>query len=129
MLTGLYARLIAVAAILALVVGAWMYVSHLRTEVKDLTLANVTLTSQVQTQNAAVDKFKNDADARLQSAKADLAVAQEQATKIVTKSRIIYKTVPSKGTATCETDRASTLELLNATNQTGTLELMNGGTK
>lgn len=129
MFTGLYARLIGIAAILALVVGAWLYVSHLRTEVKGLTAANTLLTEQVKTQNAAVDKFKVEADARLVSAKADLAVAQEAATKIQSRSKIIYKTVPTKGTATCENDRTSTLDLLNAAGQTGTLDLMNGATK
>lgn len=129
MLTGLYARLIAGAALLAVVVGAWWYVSNLRTQVKELTAANVILNAQVETQNAAVEKFKNEADARLVAAQADLIVAQEAASKIQIKSRIIYRTVPSRGTATCENDRQSTLELLNAAGQTGTLDLLNGVTK
>lgn len=129
MLTGLYARLIGVAAILALVIGGWLYVSHLRTQVKDLTAANTVLTEQVKTQNAAVDKFKTDADARLASAQADLAEAQTKSTQIQTRSKIIYKTVPSKGTATCENDRASSLDLLNGVGQTNTLDLMNGAQK
>ena len=129
MLTGLYARLIGVAAILALVGGAYWYVTNLQGKVKTLTADNIVLQTKVKTQNAAVEKFKSEADARLLSAQADLAVAQEAAAKIQTKSRIIYKTVPSKGTATCESDRASTLDLLNAAGQTGTLDLMNGATK
>jgi len=75
------------------------------------------------------EKLKNEADARLANAQAELAVAQAQADKITTKSRIIYKTVPTKGTATCEGDRQSTLDLLNTANQTGVLDLMNGVTK
>ena len=129
MLTGLYARLIGVAVILALVVGAYWYVSNLQGKVKTLTADNIVLQTKVETQNAAVETFKKEADARLLSAQVDLAAAQEAAAKIQTKSRIIYKTVPSKGTETCESDRASTLDLLNAAGQTGTLDLMNGATK
>lgn len=129
MFTGLYARLIGIAAILAVVVGAYWYVTHLQNQVKTLTADNIVLQDKVKTQNAAVDVFKKEADSRLATAQADLAVAQEAATKIQTRSKIIYKTVPSKGTATCENDRTSTLDLLNAVGQTGTLDLMNGATK
>ena len=129
MLTGLYARLIGIAAILALVIGAYWYVTNLQGKVKTLTADNIVLQTKVEAQNAAVETFKKEADARLLSAQADLALAQEAAAKIQIKSRIIYKTVPSKGTATCENDRASTLDLLNAAGQTGTLDLMNGATK
>jgi hypothetical protein len=129
MFTGLYARLIGIAVILAAVVGAYWYVTHLQSQVKTLTADNIVLQDKIKTQNAAVDTFKNEADARLTSAQAELAVAQNAATQIQTKSRIIYKTIPSKGTATCENDRASALDLLNAAGQTGTLDLLNGVTK
>jgi len=129
MFTGLYARLIGIAAILALVGGAWWYVHNLQTKNAALTTENILLNDKIKTQNAAVEKLKNEADARLANAQAELAVAQAQADKITTKSRIIYKTVPTKGTATCEGDRQSTLDLLNTANQTGVLDLMNGVTK
>ncbi len=129
MFTGLYARLIGLAAILAIVVGAYWYVNNLRNKVKTLEADNIVLVEKVKTQNEAVEKFKTEADARLASAQADLAIAQAQSEKIVTRSKIIYKTVPSKGTATCEADRTSTLDLLNSAGQTGTLDLMNGVTK
>lgn len=129
MFAGLYARLIGLAAILALVVGAWWYVSHLRTQVKTLTADNIILVDKVKSQNDAVQRFKTEADSRLAITQAELTVAQASAAKINTKSKIIYKTVPSKGTSTCENDRQSSLDLLNAAGQTGTLELMNGATK
>lgn len=125
MFTGLQSRLIGGATILLLILGGWLYVSNLQSTIKTLETDNSRLSDQVKTQNTAITKFKTEAESRLKDAKEELKVAQEEAAKIQVKSRIIYRTVPSKGLEGCENDKQSALDLLNAANQSSTLNLMN----
>lgn len=129
MFTGLYARIAGIAVVVALIAGGWWYVHRINNDRDALRTENILLNDRLKTQNEAIATFKNEADVRLANAQADLAEAEERASKIQQKSQIIYKTAPSRGTATCENDRASTLDLLNARGQTGTLDLMNGVSK
>jgi hypothetical protein len=113
MLSTVYIRLIAVAVVIAAVLGGIWYVHHLRAEVTDLMAKNVVLTNQVKTQNDAIDTFKADSDKRLAAASVQLAAASAAAGKIQQHSVVVYKTVPSKGTSDCASDRQSTLDLMN----------------
>jgi cell division protein FtsL len=109
MFAGLYAKLIGVALIAAAVLGAWWYVHHLQTEVKDLTTQVTVLESKLKDQNDAVDALKKDADTRLASAKKDLDVAKAETVKAKGRSVIIYKTKPADPKDLCK----SALDLVN----------------
>ena len=113
MLSGLYARLIGLAVILAALAGAWFYVHHLQTEVATLTTAKTLLEGKIKDQNDAVEALKRDADARLATAQAAIDAAKAETVAAKKKATIIYKTQPSTPGASCDADRKSTLDLLN----------------
>lgn len=113
MFAGLYARLIGIGLIVAAVMGAWWYVHHLQSEVKDLTAAKIVLESKIKDQNDAVDALKKDADDRVKAGEVLVAAAKAETVKAKGKATVIYKTLPSQPGKTCEDDRKSTLDLLN----------------
>ena len=109
MFAGMYLKLIALAIVVAAVLGGIWYVHHLQSEVKDLTTQNVTLSTKLEQQNAAVIAFKEDADKRLAAGQAELTKAQAEAAKNKATARIIYKTKPSTPGDLCK----SALDLVN----------------
>lgn len=109
MLSGLYARLIAAAIALAIVLGGFWYVHSLRKEIAELKEANVVLSTKLKSQNDAIEQWKKDADARLAAAQADLDKAKEEAAKAKGKATIIYKSKPSTPGDACK----SALDLIN----------------
>lgn len=120
MLTGMYARLIGIGLIVAAVLGAFWYVNHLQNEVvqlnqtvalKDASIKQ--LTTAIDTQNAAVDQLKKDADERLKTAQAAIDQAKAEAAKAKARADSAYRAKPSDPNDLCKS----------------ALELVNGGTK
>lgn len=109
MFSGLYARLIAVAVVIAIVFGALAYVRGLKSENAELKGENIVLSTKLKSQNDAIEQWKAEADARLAAAQADLEKAKEEAAKAKGKATIIYKTKPSTPGDACK----SALDLIN----------------
>lgn len=101
-------KVVAACVVAALVVSVGVYVHNLRSEIKSLQEANVSLSTKLSVQNAAILQMKADADVRLKAAEASLAQAKEAAQKHQTKATVIYKTRPSSDD-TCK----DALELIN----------------
>lgn len=109
MLIGIYSKLIAVISIIAVAMGAWMYVSHLRTENTLLTVRVNELNTKLSDQNAAIDTLKKDGDARVASGIIEITKAQTETARAKSKSIIIYKAKPS----TLGNDCKSALDMIN----------------
>lgn len=109
MLTGLYARLIGIGLIVAACLGAWWYVHHLQSEVKELTTQVTVLGGKLKDQNDAIDLLKKDADARVAAAQQQIALAQAETLKAKGRATIVYKAKPSDPTNLCK----SALDLVN----------------
>jgi ArsR family metal-binding transcriptional regulator len=116
MISGLYTRLIGIAIIVAACLGAWWYVSSLRSTITALKADNITLIAQgevlaqkIKDQNAAADVFKADADNRLKAADAQLAAAKADTVNAKARATTIYKTPPS----TPGNDCMSALDMIN----------------
>lgn len=135
MLTGLYAKLIAAAIIVAAVLGAVWYVTSLQNEVKELTTQNTLLSSKLKDQNDAIDLLKQDADARVKAGEEAVKAAKEETKKAKGRATVIYKTAPSTPGNDCK----SALDLINAgatlpatpssAPASDALKLLNGETK
>jgi len=116
MITGLYARLIGVGLIVAALLGAFWYVKHLQGQVADLRQevavkeASIRqLSTAIDTQNAAIDSLKKDADARLAAAEAALVKARADTAAAKKKAGTIFKAKPSDPSNLCK----SALDLVN----------------
>jgi tRNA A37 N6-isopentenylltransferase MiaA len=109
MISGLYARLIGLAVIIALIGGTLFYIHKLNGKITDLTTQNAALTTKIEIQNAAVLQLKADSDKRVADAKVAVAAAQAQAAKNKAKATVIYKTTPSTPGNACK----SALDLVN----------------
>lgn len=112
-LSTLYIRLIGIAAIVVAALGLYTYIGHLKSENERLVLSNNVLTLKISDQNDAITALKKSSDLRLAAAQKDLDEAKAQSLAASTKAKVIYKTIPSQGTATCAADRQSTLDLFN----------------
>jgi len=124
MISTLYLKLAGAAAVLALVGGAYLYVSHLRSSVETLKTAAVqremyvnqqtdkiaSLGQTLKDQNDAVDALRAEGAARLKQAAADLAVAKRAAVAAKASAQTIFITKPSTPDDLCK----SALDLLNA---------------
>jgi hypothetical protein len=113
MLPQMYAKLITAALVLAAIIGGFLYVKHLRSEVKTLTSANAVITSKLEDQNTAIEVMKKEADEREAKGKIEISKAKEAAAKNKVKAKIIYRTKPSTPGTSCEADRTSALDLVN----------------
>jgi hypothetical protein len=113
MLSGLYLKLIAAAVVVAAVLGAWWYVSNLRSENARLTTEVTVLGTKLKDQNDAVIAMKEDADKRLAAAQGQLDAAKQETVAAKKRSTIIYKTVPSTPGDNCK----SALDLVNGAAQ------------
>lgn len=109
MIAGMYTKLIGAALIAGAVIGAYLYVTNLQDKVETLTTEKATLVSQLETQNAAIDAWKKDADARLAASQVALVEAREATAKAKGKAAIIYKWKPSTPEDACK----SALDLIN----------------
>jgi len=109
MFTGLYARLISLGVILAILVGAYTYVSHLQTLNTKLTAQNIVLTTKINGQNAAIEQLGKDSIAQIEAGKIEIAAAIAQASKNKAVAQIIYKSAPSTPSDLCK----SSLDLIN----------------
>jgi cell division protein FtsB len=117
MFTGLYAKLIALALVVSLVLGGIWYVKHLQAEVADLTqqvstltAQNAQLTASIEHQNAAVQALKEEGAARLAAAAVELAKSKAATKAAQARAGVIYKQPPSTPGNDCK----STLDLLNS---------------
>lgn len=109
MFTGLYARLIGLGVVLVIIVGAYAYVSHLRTLNTELTAQNLILTTKINDQNAAIEQLGKDSLARIEAGKIELVAAALEASKNKAKAQIIYRSMPSMPNDLCR----SSLDLIN----------------
>lgn len=109
MLSGMYIKLIAASLIIAAVLGGVFYVRGLQGKVEDLTAQKIVLETQISTQNAAIETWKTDADARLKAGEAALLAAQAETVLAKNKATIIYKWKPSTPGDACK----SALDLVN----------------
>lgn len=120
MLPALYAKLIGLALVVALVVGGWLYVVNLKSQIKEGKAQEVALQAQISVladklvmQNAAVDAMAKAGDVRLAAAQKDLAAAKSSAAQHTAKAQTTYAAAPAFAGATCEADRQSSLSLMN----------------
>ena len=109
MITGLYARLIAIGLIMAALAGAWFYVSHLRAENAELTQQVAILGAKLDEQNKAVEAWKAEADKRQKAGEEALKLAQAETVKAKAKAGSFYKAKPSTPGDNCK----SALDLMN----------------
>jgi hypothetical protein len=109
MFSGLNFKLIAIVIAVIAIFGLYKYVGHLKGEIKDLEQQNTVLSTQIQSQNTAIQQWKDDADLRLKAAQDDLKVAKEAADKNKGQAQVIYKTKPSTPGNDCK----SALDLIN----------------
>ena len=117
MFAGMYAKLIAAALVVALILGGIWYVKHLQNEVADLTqqvatlnAQNAALTTSIHQQNDAIGALKTEADTRLAAAAVELAKAKAATKAAQGRATVIYKQPPSTPGNDCK----STLDLLNS---------------
>jgi cell division protein FtsB len=113
----MYAKLIAVALVVAIVLGGIWYVKHLQAEVADLTqqvstltAQNAALTASIRVQNDAIDTLKKEGETRLAAAAVELAKAKAATKAAQGRATVIYKQPPSTPGNDCK----STLDLLNS---------------
>lgn len=102
-------RLIGIVLLLAAILGTGLYIRHLRSEVAELTADKVRLEDAIGEQNAAIQAWKANAEARLTAAQDELARAEEQLKVAKGKAVVIYKAKPSKPNDAC----GSALDLIN----------------
>jgi uncharacterized protein (UPF0333 family) len=105
----LYARLAAVAVVIALLGGAYWYVSSLKGKVKMLEQEVLLKDAAIKQQNDAVDALQASAEKRVKDAEKLVAVAKAEAVKARGKATVIYKTRPSDPSNLCK----SALDLVN----------------
>lgn len=120
MLPTLYAKLIGLALIIALVVGGWLYVVNLKSQIAEGKAQEAALSSQISVladklvqQNAAVDALAKAGDVRLAAAQKDLAAAKTSAAVHTAKANSTYAASAAFPGTTCEADRQSSLSLMN----------------
>lgn len=109
---GLYAKLIAGGLVIAVAVGAWLYVGGLQSENVKLKSEVAVLGSKLNEQNQAVESWKAEADKRQRDGEAALKIAMEDTVKARAKASSFYKATPSSPDS-CK----------------AALDLMNGGAK
>lgn len=109
MLNTLYLKLIGLGLVVVLVLSGVWYVRHLQTEVGALKADKAELSAKIQLQNAAVEKLKTDADARVAAGEVKVAAAETAASAARGRATIIYKSKPSTPNDLCK----SALDLLN----------------
>lgn len=109
MLSGMYLKLIGAGLIVAVVLGGVWYVDGLQDQITELTEKKIALETQISTQNAAIETWKAEADARLKAGEAALLAAQAETAVAKNKATIIYKWKPSTPGDDCK----SALDLIN----------------
>jgi cell division protein FtsB len=113
----MYAKLIAIALVVAIVLGGIWYVKHLQNEVADLTqqvstltAQNAQLTASIEHQNEAINTLQKEGAARLAAAAIELAKSKAATKAAQARAGVIYKQPPSTPGNDCK----STLDLLNS---------------
>lgn len=109
MFAGMYARLIGIGLIVAAVLGAWWYVSNLRSEITELHDANLILESKITSQNAGIESLKIEGEERLAEAQKTIDAAKAATVIARKKATVIYRTLPSTPGDNCK----SALDLVN----------------
>lgn len=109
MFAGMYARLIGIGLIVAAVLGAWWYVSSLRSENEELRTAKTVLETKIADQNAGIEALKREGEQRLAAAQVEIDAAQAATVAAKKKATIIYKQPPSTPGDNCK----SALDIVN----------------
>lgn len=109
MLPGLYAKLIGAGLIVVAVLGAWWYVSNLRSENAELRETKIILEEKIKDQNAGIESLKKEGEERLAASKVEIESAQAATVAAKKKATVIYKTIPSTPGDSCK----SALDLVN----------------
>lgn len=104
-----YLRLAVYAAVIAAVLGVFLYVKYLQHEVTTLTDLNAGMTRELNAQNEAIRRFKEYSDNRVKAAEEELAKAKAATKAAQQKATVIYRTPPSDPTNTCK----SALDIIN----------------
>ena len=109
MFAGMYARVIIIGLIVASVLGAWWYVSNLRSENAELLKAKIELEAKIIDQNAGIEALKTEGEQRLAAAKVEIEAAEAATVAAKKKATVIYKTKPSTPGDNCK----SALDIIN----------------
>lgn len=109
MLATLQAKLIGAAVIAAAVIGAWVYVQGLRSQIDTLKTQNAAISLQLTVQNDAIAQLQAAAEEKEEAAKKALELARVETANARKRAQNLFKSKPAIPGDAC----ASALELVN----------------
>lgn len=109
MIQTLYIKLIAVAVVATVTIGAVQYVRGLKSDLEKCSTEKIQLETAIGLQNDAIEVLRKEGEERLQKAQQDLDAAKKEAEKNKNAARVIYRATPSTPGDSCK----SALDLVN----------------